>query len=244
MESVRDHYDRFLGSVYSWILGDFENARRRNAAFFRSLNLNPKAGRVAVDLGSGPGCQSLPLAKLGYQVLAVDFCRALVDELAEHAGDLPIRAVCDDITAFRSHMSEPANLIVCMGDTLVHLPSQSVVDTVIRDVCESLQPGGQFVYAIRDYISFVPQGVERFVPIRASDDRIFTCFLDYGEDSVHVHDILHKKIDGEWQTGISDYLKLRLDTDRINRALESGGLRIVDKSIADGMITVIAEKPA
>jgi SAM-dependent methyltransferase len=244
LESVRDHYDRFLGSVYSWILGDFENARQRNATFFKSLGLEPERGRIAVDLGSGPGCQSLPLAELGYNVLAIDFCQQLIDELIEHAGDLPVRPVCDDIGAFRSHMSEPANLIVCMGDTLVHLADKSHVDSVITDVCQSLLPGGKFVYAIRDYISFVPQGAERFVPIRASDEQIFTCFLDYHDDSVHVHDILHKRIGGEWTTEISDYLKLRLDTRQINLALETGGLHILDKSVADGMITVIAERPA
>ena len=212
MKSVRDHYDRFLGNVYSWILGDIENARERNAAFFSTLELNPEFGRVAVDLGSGPGCQSLPLADLGYEVLAIDFCQTLVDELVDHAGELPVRAVCDDITAFRSHMSEPANLIVCMGDTLVHLPEESVVDTVMRDVCESLQPGGRFIYAIRDYISYVPEGTERFIPIRASDDQIFMCFLDYEDAFVHVHDILHRRVNGEWTTEISDYRKLRLDT--------------------------------
>jgi len=178
VKSVRDHYDDFLGPVYSWILGDFENARKRNVALFDELDLAPRQGAVAVDLGSGPGCQSLPLANIGYHVLAIDFCADLIDELAEHAGDLPVRTVCDDLSAFRSHLSEPPDLIVCMGDTLVHLHDTDTVDRVLDDVCESLNPGGRFIYSIRDYFSNVPEGAERFIPIRSSDSQIFTCFLD------------------------------------------------------------------
>ena len=240
METVKDHYDRFLGSIYSWILGDFETARQKYAAFFNSIELSPG---IAVDLGCGPCCQSLPLAEFGYDVLAIDFCQDLVNELAERAGNLPVRPVCDDLRHFRSHMSDPADLIVCMGDTLVHLPDEAAVESVITDVCESLNTGGRFIYAIRDYINFEPAGADRFIPIRSSDDQIFTCFLDYKEHVVHVHDVLHRKIDGAWNMQISDYLKLRLDSQRINRQLTEHGLEITDSRIDGGMIIVIAKKP-
>jgi len=244
LETVKDHYDAFLGSVYSWILGDFDTAARRSANFFDSIDLKAQAGAVAVDLGCGPGCQSLPLARLGFDVLAVDFCQALLDELSCRADGLRVRAVCDDLAAFRSHMSEPAELIVCMGDTLVHLPDEDAVLSVLSDVCQSLSPGGQFIYAIRDYFSNVPQGADRFIPIRSSEDQVFTCFLDYRDTTVHVHDILQRKVGSEWHMTISDYPKLRLHSETIDRQLERGGLRMTSKSLADGMIVGIAERPA
>ena len=243
MKTVQSHYDQFLGPVYSWILGDFENAEQRNSRFFESINLSPHKNGIAVDLGCGPGCQSLPLARRGFNVLAIDFCRELIDELDTRKGSVAIRSVCDDLANFRSHMSEPAELIVCMGDTLVHLPDTATVDAVIDDVCDSLAPGGKFIYAIRDYVSMVPEGPDRFVPIRASDEQIFTCFLDYKDDVVHVHDILHRRVDGEWQTEISDYLKLRLDGEHLNARMRSRGLVISDRSLADGMIVVTIERP-
>ena len=243
MKTVQSHYDQFLGPVYSWILGDFEIAEQRNDGFFESINLSPHENGIAVDLGCGPGCQSLPLARRGFNVLAIDFCQELLDELDTRKGNAAIHTVCDDLTNFRSHMSEPADLIVCMGDTLVHLPDMATVDAVINDVCDSLAPGGKFLYAIRDYVSLMPEGPDRFVPIRASDEKIFTCFLDYKDDVVHVHDILHRRVDGEWQTEISDYLKLRLDGEHLNAHMCSRGLVISDRSLADGMIVVTAERP-
>lgn len=243
METVKDHYDSFLGEVYSWILGDFDTAYQKNVELFAELNLAPVPESLAVDLGCGPGCQSLPLAKLGYDVLAIDFCQELLDELDAYPDESRVETVCDDILNFPSHLTQQADLIVCMGDTLVHLPNRQAVESLISKVCKSLKPGGKFIYAIRDYIDYVPTGAGRFIPIRANDEQIFTCFLDYKDDVVHVHDVLYRKQGDEWRMKISDYLKLRLDSADLDRQLESHGLVINSRSTVDGMITVVAENP-
>lgn len=242
LKSVRNHYDDFLAPVYSWILGDFENAYQGNVKLFAELGLSPAQGDIAVDLGCGPGCQSLPLAELGFNVLAIDFCQVLLDELAQRAGDARITAVCDDLVEFDRHLDGAPDLIVCMGDTLVHLPDTLSVDTVIDRVCTTLKPGGTFIYSIRDYVADGPQGAERFIPIRADDRQIFLCFLDYRPTVVHVHDVLYTREDGAWQLKISDYLKLRLDTGKINRRLAANGLEISRQTTVNGMIHVAAIK--
>lgn len=244
MKSVRKHYDEFLAPVYSWILGDFENAYQANVDMFAQLGLSPERGDLAVDLGCGPGCQSLPLAESGFNIVALDFCQELLDELKERSGDLPIDTVCDDLTEFAKHIDEPPALIVCMGDTLVHLPDVASVEQLIDRVSSALKPGGKFVYAIRDYVSAEPTGADRFVPIRADDEQIFTCFLDYRENDVHVHDVLYTKENGEWTLRISDYLKLRLDTAKINSRLQANGLDISQQRAEQGMIYVVATRPA
>lgn len=243
MRSVRDHYDGFLGPVYSWILGDFEKARDASASLFSSLGLSASPGALAVDLGAGPGCQALPLADLGYRVVAIDFCAPLLAELEARRGDRDIRAVCADIRYLTRHVAQSADLIVCMGDTLVHLPDEAAVNETLDAVCKTLKPGGRFVYAIRDYFSIVPEGSQRFIPVRASDEQIFTCFLEYREHTVHVHDILYRKHDDNWTMDISDYQKLRLDSGRINARLEQNGLAVSSLSPHEGMITVLATRP-
>ncbi len=243
MRSVRDHYDSFLGPHYSWILGDFEAARDANAKLFASLSLSPQPGDVAVDLGAGPGCQALPLADLGYRVVAIDFCKPLIAELESRRGDREIRTICDDFRRLPQYLPDGAELIVCLGDTLVHLPDEAAVIMTIDVVSAALKPGGQFLYAIRDYISSVPEGSQRFIPVRASDEQIFTCFLDYGVDAVHVHDILYRKTAGGWEMDISDYQKLRLDTAILNALLQQNGLDVTVLPPHEGMILVSAKKP-
>lgn len=244
LKSVRNHYDEFLAPVYSWILGDFENAYQANVELFASLELSPEYGDLALDLGCGPGCQSLPLAERGFSVIAIDFCQELLDELEERAGDLQITTVCADLREFDQYIEEPPGLIVCMGDTLVHLPDTAAVDQCIDRVSRALKPGGTFVYSIRDYVSSEPAGADRFVPIRADDQQIFTCFLDYRDTVVHVHDVLYRKEGGAWKMHISDYLKLRLDTAEINQRLQANGLDISRQMTEKGMIVVVATKSA
>lgn len=244
MKTVRDHYNEFLGPVYSWILGDFENASQKSAALFDRLDLTDGDGQLVADLGAGPGNQAVPLAQRGFEVVAIDFCEALVEELEHHAARLPIRAVCDDILEFEQHLERAPDLVTCMGDTLVHLPDADAVRKLLSKIAAALAPGGKFIYSIRDYVGFEPQGAARFVPIRANDEQIFTCFLDYRPDVVHVHDVLHQKVGHAWQMTISDYLKLRLDTAVLNRQLADDGLQIESAFESEGMLVSVATKPA
>jgi SAM-dependent methyltransferase len=64
----------------------------------------------AVDLGAGEGRNAIHLARLGWQVTAVDFSQVALDKGRTVAGDLPVRWVCADATAWAS--SDPVDLVV------------------------------------------------------------------------------------------------------------------------------------
>ncbi|MEQ9563217.1 MAG: class I SAM-dependent methyltransferase, partial [Woeseiaceae bacterium] len=148
---VRKHYDELLGPVYSWIVGDFETAYKKSAALFADLDIKPRQNAAAVDLGCGSGSQALALADAGFRVTAIDFCEQLLTELKLHAGEQSIRAINDDILNFPHHLEEPPELVVCMGDTLVHLPSEQAVDDLLSRIAKQLLPGGTFIASMRDY---------------------------------------------------------------------------------------------
>lgn len=243
MSNVQDHYDRMLGSVYSWIIGDYTDVCRRNAALLGSLGLGSGHKALAVDLGCGPGCHSLPLAEAGYRVVAVDFCNGLLNELRGHAAQLPIRTVHDNILHFRRHLEEAPQLVLCMGDTLVHLPDWDAVRTLLRDVVDSLLPGGAFLASLRDYSASPPAGTDQFIPVRSDAERIFTCFLQYRDDTIEVRDILQTRDGDNWNLDVSRYQKLRLDYRRIIGLLQDLGM-MVDPEFEDhGMICIRSTKP-
>lgn len=240
MSSVKEHYDSLLAPVYSWILGDFDAAYRRNATLFERLDIRPNLGGIAVDLGSGPGCQSVPLAERGFSVLAIDFCEDLLNELARRAEGLPVTAICDDIRNFRNHLQEKAELVVCMGDTLVHLPDNETVASLIRDCADSLSGSGSIILTLRDYTQPPPTGPARFIPVRSDDERIFTCFLEYDGNIIHVHDILYTRTADGWRQNVSSYRKLRLDYHWLADLLTANGLVITCQAVDQGMVTLHA----
>jgi SAM-dependent methyltransferase len=244
MATTQDHYDRHLGPVYSWMTGDFDALCRRNAELFDRLGLEPVEASVAVDLGAGHGAQAVPLARRGYHVVAVDFCRALLDELQANAAELPVIPVEADLLDFGRHISGSVDAVVCMGDTLPHLQSLADIETLVGRVAEALAAGGLFVATFRDYVSREAEGEARFIPVKATEDRILTCFLEYSPDAVTVYDLLHRKDDGRWVQEVSSYRKLRLDPEQLAHSCAAAGLDIVEQSTSAGMVTLAARKPA
>ncbi len=144
----------------------------------------------------------------------------------------------DDLLSFRPHLKEKAAAVLCMGDTLTHLPEHTNVDFLVQEVPEALAPGGHFVLSFRDYSEPLRRRA-RFIPVRSDERRILTCFLEYEEDTVVVHDILHERAGDAWETQVSSYRKLRLSPDRVIASLESFGFETRREPGPRGMVRVI-----
>jgi SAM-dependent methyltransferase len=240
---VADHYERHLGPIYTWMVGDVDAALSRSDAEIDALPLPSKPTGTAVDLGAGFGLHSLPLARRGFKVVAIDSYEPLLQELVSRKGALPIRTVNADLLTFRAHVVEPVDVIVCMGDTLPHLPNHSSVESLLGDVAASLSPGGLFVATFRDYVSTPLQGDGRFIPVRSDERRILTCFLEYAETTVTVHDLLHQLEGGSWRLHVSSYAKLRLAPKWVVEQLSSRGLSVRRDVMPGGMIRIAARAP-
>jgi len=191
MKSVHEHYDQLLGPVYTWMAGGMNAALESGEAELRALGAMPSQGEVAVDLGAGFGMYGIPLARLGFQVVALDSCAVLLDELRAGAGDLPIQAIEGDLRSFPQYLSTNPDLVLCMGDTLTHLQNEESVVELVETVAGAMSAGGRFVMTLRDY-TVALEGERRFIPVRSDDDRILTCFLEYADSRVIVHGILHE----------------------------------------------------
>ncbi len=239
MPSVAEHYERVLSPVYAWMSGGAEAALAAGRAEIDALNLALPAGAMVVDLGAGFGMHGIPMARAGARVIAVDTSAQLLAELKRLAGDLPITTVQDDLLSFRAHLTEKAAAVLCMGDTLTHLPEHTNVDFLVQEVAEALAPGGHFLLSFRDYSEPLLEE-RRFIPVRSDERRILTCFLEYEEDTVVVHDILHERGGDAWDTKVSSYRKLRLSTDSVTSSLESFGFDARSEPGPRGMVRIVA----
>ncbi|NUT25978.1 MAG: class I SAM-dependent methyltransferase [Streptomyces sp.] len=275
-QAVR-HYDRFLAEHYTWMLGgdlDALAAVQRDSLAAWGVTpesaAGPVAGALAVDLGCGPGHTSLALAGLGFDsVLAVDLSRPLLGELAAHAIHLPaVRPVRADVRTALRELVRPgsAEAVVCLGDTLTHLPTRGDVAALFADVAAALTPGGTAVFGYRD-LTVPLTGTDRFLPVRATEDRIMTCFLEYPDDyndyTVVVHDLIHTRDtdgagadtgatadpdadpdpDADWTLTTHSYRKLRLSHAWVLEQLRTAGLWVRhEESGAGGMRTVVLER--
>ncbi len=237
--SYERHYASHLARIYTWMFGDFEWMVQAQKEFFEQHSVFPCSTKVALDLGSGPGFQSVALSRLGFTTVAVDTSRELLDELKARDGAVQI-CLRDfrDLSFARDLRPE---LIVCMGDTLTHLESLDEVRSLVRQSHELLQPGGKLILTFRD-LSSAAQELDRFILVRAEAERILTCFLEDQGEKVKVFDLLHEKNGDTWTLAKSFYRKIRLPVEKVKAALMESGFSAETGTLKNGMCVVIGQK--
>jgi 2-polyprenyl-3-methyl-5-hydroxy-6-metoxy-1,4-benzoquinol methylase len=223
------------------MLGDIDVAFARSAAEIDALPLPAVNQAIAVDLGAGLGLHTLPLAQRGFQVAAIDSCQVLLDELRSRCEGLTVTAFNADLLNFRSLINAQPAVILCMGDTLTHL-TRAAVEGLLESVSASLRPGGVFAATFRDYATRTLEGDARFIQVRADAQRTLTCFLEYAEHIVTVHDVLNERRQERWHQTLSSYPKLRLAPEWVVSRLTDLGFKVRRDMTPSGMARIVATK--
>lgn len=239
--TTKEHYDNHLANFYSWMTGDFDRNMHEFCLFCEKKDIIPKTTKNAIDLGSGNGIQTIALAKLGFNVKAIDFNNQLLAELQLKARDFPVTIINEDIRNLKKYAQPQPELIVCCGDTLTHLASTEEVKQLIANASELLSPKGKFVLSFRDYSTEL-QDTERFIPVKSDSTQILTCILEYFPNIIRVTDLLHQHENGQWIQKASSYYKIRISKKAVVMILENSGFSILHEQTEKGMIYLIAEK--
>ena len=249
MSDVQEHYRKLLAKHYTWMFGtSFVEKVSEQKSLLAELvgpGLAGRASGLAVDLGSGPGFQSIALAQMGFSpVLAIDTSQTLLDEMQLHQGDLAIQRICNDLRDFRSFVSPgTVQVLVCMGDSITHLESKDDVGQLVKSVAEALAPGGVFILTYRD-LSTELKGLDRFIPVYGDNERVMSCFLEFDRpDTVLVHDLVYCRLGARWELSKSSYRKLRLAETWLESAVTQAGLA-VEGGRTGRLVRLVGRKPA
>jgi 2-polyprenyl-3-methyl-5-hydroxy-6-metoxy-1,4-benzoquinol methylase len=241
MVSVRKHYENHLAHYYAWICGGAEINIAENRNFFKTHNIQPIDNGHAFDLGAGCGFQSIPLAELGFHVIAMDLSARLLGELMKNAAHLPIETICDDMSNFSTYARTDLELVVCMGDTLTHLENLKKVAALLQQAYTALMPGGCVILSFRN-LSQALSGLDRFIAVCSNDKTIFTCFLEYEKETVRVHDIIYEKKKDQWVMHKSAYPKCRISPEWTRDYMQQIGFTIEFYAEKKELIFMIARK--
>jgi 2-polyprenyl-3-methyl-5-hydroxy-6-metoxy-1,4-benzoquinol methylase len=241
MTTCTDHYEHHLAPVYLWMAGGAQAALQTGRDEIEALALPLGPGSSVVDLGAGFGMHAIPMAQSGATVVAIDASPLLLRTLEELRGVAPVRGVCDDLLAFPAYLTEPPDAILCMGDTITHLPDAGAVSSLVQSAAAMLDRGGAFVVSLRDY-SEPLLGDQRFIPVRSDNTRLLTCFLEYESKSILVHDILHERTADGWAMRVSHYRKLRLAIGELLALMESAGFEVRREAGVRGLVRLVATR--
>ncbi|MBO6940350.1 MAG: class I SAM-dependent methyltransferase [Deltaproteobacteria bacterium] len=239
--SVADHYARHLAEVYAWMVGGHEAAIARGETELDGLGIaNAGRGR-ALDLGAGFGTHTIPLARRGYDVTAVDGSALLLEQLRSLDPSERIHTVEGDLLEALEDSEPGLQLVLCMGDTLTHLDDEGAAETLVRLAAERLAPGGRLLLTFRDY-STMTEGEVRSFTVRTSEEREARCTLTREGDRVRVQDHLRERKGTGWVVRASSYRKLCLSPDAVASQLERVGLRCARSS--GSMLAIVGTREA
>ena len=171
--------------------------------------------------------------------MAVDFSDQLLSELSARSFS-NIATIHSDILDFLRDVNHPADLIVCMGDTLTHLKSVDDVSRLLQMMSGCLKSDGTAIFSFQGLFQRA-QRWKRFIPLKVDQNRILTCFLEYFDNHVMVYDVLHENQGAQWIQKISCYPKIRLGQQLISELLRRHQLQVNLDEVRNGMAYIIAK---
>jgi SAM-dependent methyltransferase len=134
-------------------LYDYEYRRRRaDVTFYRELARRRGADRI-LELGAGSGRVTVPLARDGRYIVAVDRAEPMLDRLRDRVAGLPapvaarIVPVLGDLRTFSVGGRFP--LAIAAFNVLEHLYTRGEVTACLQRIAAHLAPGGAFAFDVQ-----------------------------------------------------------------------------------------------
>jgi len=151
---VADYYEA-LAADYDWIFDDEALARGaaiNHPATARLLERASHASAV-LDAACGTGINAAVLARNGYRVWAADASSAMVAVAAARfrSEQLDIPLVCSMWADLPAVVSERFDIVLCIGNSLVHAAGRDAMIQALTGLREMVRPGGHLVVDSRNW---------------------------------------------------------------------------------------------
>jgi SAM-dependent methyltransferase len=132
------------------------------------------SGRSLLDLGCGTGDAACWFSEHGFRTLGVDNAAPMLRFGMEHAKEvgLNVNFVCADMRTFKPELK--VEMVTSLGGSLNYIPTLRDLESVFRQVHESLIPGKLFFFDLRTIKGLAQDG--------NADQVVF----DNGEDTLIV----------------------------------------------------------
>jgi SAM-dependent methyltransferase len=129
-------YEDTFGPLYS---------RMTDQTVREVLTCLPSPARI-VDFGAGTGRIAVPLAGKGYQVLAVEPCREMLEQLSNKPGGEKVETFCGKIEEFDS--LKPFGMAICIFTVLIYILDEGEMEKSIEVMGKAIKSDGYLLIDI------------------------------------------------------------------------------------------------
>jgi SAM-dependent methyltransferase len=233
----REHYSD--AALY-----DYEYRRRRaDVGFYRELAKQRlgTSGRI-LELGAGSGRVTIPLARAGFEVVAVDASKPMLAKLRARVAALP-QAVARRITVVEGDLrgfdiaGAKFPLAIAVFNVLEHLYTRVEVDACLRTVARHLADGGAFAFDVQlpDLAWLIRDPAKRWARTRFTDPTtgramFYSTNHDYDQvGQIAIIRLYYEPVDGKGPTKIVKLSQRKFFPAELEALVAHAGLRMVDR---------------
>lgn len=140
-------------------------------------------GRKILDVGCSTGELDIFLGKKGYEVLGIDLDQKMIGIAREKIMNQSLKVEFEVMNM--NHLEEKLSFkgfdgIICVGNTLVHLPGMLQIKEVLKQMVSLLNTGGILILQIINYDRIITQNVTE-LPTIENENIVFIREYDYDE---------------------------------------------------------------
>jgi len=231
-------------------LYDYEYRRRRaDVQFYRELAKKrlPDGGRI-LELGAGSGRVTIALARAGYEVVALDTSKPMLDKLRARVAALP-KAVARRITIVHGDLrdfdvGDTFPLVIAVFNVLEHLYTRVEVDACLRRVAahltsakKSRDRGGAFAFDVQmpDLAWLLRDPAKRWAKTRFTDPTtgramFYSTNHDYDPvGQIALIRLYYEPVDGKGPSRIVKLSQRKFFPAELEGLVAHAGLRMVER---------------
>ena len=186
-----DHYQDT--ELYGFEYADREDDLR----WYREL-AQRRAPQAILELGAGSGRITVPLARAGHRVIALDRMDAMLDALRRHLDEEEeLRGTVEIVQADMRELpldESSVDLVIAPFNALMHLYTWQDLLACFREVARVLAPGGAFAFDVElpdlEWLTWDPDerhAVTRFVHPRTGQKLIYSTNHRYDPETQICH---------------------------------------------------------
>lgn len=181
---------------------------------FVDNNCGGLSGKTILDIGCATGELAFELANAGAEVTGIDLNEDLLHRAQLEKEHSRLNFQKADMLKLKDHFQpRQFDAVVCFGNTLVHLPSESHVKKMLDNISYVLKPGGRFLLQILNYNYILDEPITELPVIETGNIKFVRSYIiEPANPVIGFKTELHLKNEGTIITNETPLLALRSKT--------------------------------
>ncbi|MCL5257050.1 MAG: class I SAM-dependent methyltransferase [Chloroflexi bacterium] len=200
-----DLYDE-LGADYDLMI-DWKARLKNEMPFFRKLFAERRVRRV-LDSACATGMHAITLAGEGYEATGADPSAEMVAKARANAAarNADVRFVQAGFGELADKTGRAFDAILCLGNSLPHVLSDTELDRTLADMNEALADHGILIIQNRNYDKIWPEKI-KYMPLNTAvaggRELLFFRMLEFHQETMTFSIVTFEKSAGQWSYRVS-----------------------------------------